>query len=397
MPHRVERHIVINDPNIEQLCLHAANLYNYVNYILRQCFFTQGMLPYRYDITFELGITCQVDYRALPAQTSQQIIDLLYKNWKAFFAACKAYKQNPKAFTGPPKPPRYKKGKRKASIAIFTNQQCKLKDGYVVFPKAANLQPIKTSVPNIVQVRIVPQATCFIVEIVYSKPVAQAVVLENNALFIDLGLNNLATCLNNMGEQPFIINGKPLKAINQYYNKRKAKLQAYIGPKGTSNRISRLTHKRNCKVHDYMHKTSKLVVDYCVDHQIATIVIGHNDGWKQDINLGKATNQKFVNIPFNKLISQITYKAEDVGIDVVITEEAYTSKIDHLSNEPMQHQAKYLGRRVHRGLFKSAKGKLINADINGCIGICRKVFGDTWFTRLFDRGVALTPVRVNII
>lgn len=397
MLHRVERHIVINNPNIEQLCLHAANLYNYANYILRQSYFIHKTLPAKYDITFELGITCQRDYRALPAQTSQQLIDLLFKNWKAYFAVNKAYKQNPKAFTGPPKIPKYKKGKRKASIVIFTNQQCKLREGYIVFPKSVNLEPIKTSVPNLVQVRIVPQATCFVVEIVYNKPVIQTEINEDNALFIDLGVNNLATCLNNMGEQPFIINGKSLKSINQYYNKRKAKLQKHIGAKGTSNRISKLTHRRNCKVNDYMHKTSKYIVDYAVANKIAEIVIGHNDGWKQNIDLGKKTNQKFVNIPFNKLISQISYKAEDVGIAVTITEEAYTSKIDHLSNEPMCHQTNYLGKRVHRGLFKSATDRLINADINGCIGICRKVFENAWFTKLFDRGVALTPVRVNII
>ena len=263
-----------------------------------------------------------------------------------------------------------------------------------------NIQPIKTNQTQetLAHVRIVPQATCYVIEVAYIKEQNDLNLPGENVLAIDLGLGNLATCINNVGSQPFVINGKVVKSINQYYNKTKARLQSIIGV-GTSKRIKRITLKRNNKIEDYLHKTSRYIIDYCVEHQIGTIVIGKNDGWKQNINLGTRTNQNFVTIPFYKLINQITYKAEDLGISVVVTEESYTSKIDHFALEEMKHQDAYLGKRVKRGLFQSSTNVLLNADVNGAVGIARKVFGNDFvfsLRSLLNRGVAFTPVRVNI-
>lgn len=248
------------------------------------------------------------------------------------------------------------------------------------------------------QIHIVPQATCHIIELVYEKEVqVNKNLRKENLLAIDIGVNNLATCVNNVGKQPFIINGKPLKSINQYSNKMKAKYMSYVGDKGTSRNIRRIILKRNNLITNYIHHASRLIINYCLKNNIGTIIIGHNKEWKQKANTGRKNNQNFVSIPFNMLIQQIRYKAEEVGIEVVITEESYSSETDHLAFETMEHHERYLGKRVKRGLFKSSTGKYLNADVNGAIGIARKVTGDEFVKNLASRGQALCPVKLNII
>jgi len=397
---RVERHIFVGRNNLEDLCYKSALLYNAANYEMRQSFIKTGKIPTAYDLINKFTKEDQFDYRSLMAQTSQQIIMLLNKNWKSFFKAIKEYKKHPEKFTGKPKLPKYKKDK-KQNVVVFVNQQACIKDGYLYFSKTIGLDCLKTKVAqeNFQQVRIIPQATCHVIEIVYKVDVVQEDVLQDNILSIDLGVNNFATCVSNIGEQPFIVNGKPIKSMNQFFNKKKAEFQSYISnsPNVTSNRIKRLTHKRNCKVNDYCHKTSRYIINYCVEHRIGRIIIGKNDGWKQNIDHGKVNNQNFVQIPFDKLIKQIVYKAESVGIKVDVTEESYTSKIDHMVLEEMCYQKKYKGKRVKRGLFQSSVGRYINADVNGAIGSGRKVIGNDFIKNLLNRGVVLTPVKVVIL
>ena len=393
---RVERHIVKNSQEIDNLCCLSKNLYNYATYCMRQYFIHTGNMLSEYELTGKLAKRDQVDYRALPAQTSQQIIKLLFKNWKSFFKANKDYKRNPKKYKGRPKLPKYKDKVKGRNVVLFTGQQCRLKGGFVHFPKGI-IEPLRTKVDNVIQVRLVPQATCYIIEVVYKKEMQ---VYENlkkeNMLGIDLGVNNLATCMNNVGKRPFIINGKPVKSINQYSNKLKAKFMSYVNNKGTSKNIKRVLLRRNNKIQDYMHKASRTIVDYCIKHDIGTIVIGLNSDWKQELQTGKVNNQNFVSIPFKTLIEQIQYKADEVGINVIITEESYTSKIDHFAFEIMKHHDKYLGKRVKRGCFQSSTHKLLNADVNGAIGIMRKVAGDSVVKQIASRGQALCPFKISM-
>lgn len=392
---RVERHIIRNSKELTHLCWLSKNLYNYVNYYIRQIFIKTGNIPNKYEIMKELAGRDQIDYRALPAQTSQQVIKVLYKNWKSFFIAMKDYKKSPNKYLGVPKLPKYK-DKMGQNIVLFTGQQCKVTGGLIKFPKKI-LTPLKTTVDNVVQVRIIPRATYHVIEVVYRKTTK---VYENlskeNVLSLDLGVNNLITGVSNVGRQPFIINGKPLKSINQYSNKLKVKYQSYIGPRGSSKNLRRILLKRSNLISNYIHHASRTVVNYCLENSIGTIIIGHNKEWKQHSNLGKRNNQNFVLIPFNTLIQQIQYKSEDVGINVIMTEESYSSKVDHLSSETMEHHERYLGKRITRGLFKSATGRSINADVNGAIGIARKVAGDEFLQNLISRGQALCPVKVTL-
>jgi putative transposase len=304
------------------------------------------------------------------------------------------WKENPNF--GKPRVPHYKE-KDGVTIAVFTNQQVRIKDGHICFPKKAGLTcVIKTQAARLQQVRIVPKNGVVFLEIVHTVDVPAADVDPDRMLSIDVGVNNLATCFSTIGEQPFIINGKPLKAINQFFNKQKAKLMSYIGGKGTSKRIEKLTHDRNMKVSDYLHNTSATIRDYCIEYRIGTVVIGKNDGWKQRVNIGKVNNQKFVTIPHDTLVRQLQYKLGDIGITVIVQEERYTSKIDHFAFESMEHHDRYQGKRVKRGLFQSSTGTCVNSDVNGAIGILRKVIGDDPLRGLFDRGCVLQPVKMNI-
>jgi putative transposase len=322
---------------------------------------------------------------------------LLYKNWKSYWESKREYEKHPEKFTGRPRPPKYK-DKTGYGICVFTNQNTTLKDGFIRFPKSTGLQPLQTNIEKYSQVRIIPQASCFVVEVVYEKQeVKNENLKQENFLTLDLGLNNFATSANNVGIQPFIINGKVLKSVNQMYNKTNAILMSYIGNRGTSNRINKNTHYRNCFVEDKLHKISRFVVNYCVENNIGTIIIGHNKGWKDSINIGRKNNQKFVSIPHSKLIDKITYKAMLVGINVIEKEESHTSKVDHLAYETLGHHEVYLGKRMKRGLFQSSTGKLLNADVNGAIGIARKVFGDSVISQIIDSGLAFNPIRLNII
>lgn len=364
----VERHI-IKDSRFEGICRKSGLLYNYVLYNVRQGVFSKKYLK-EYDFSTKLCIEDQFDFRQLPTALSQQVVGQVFKAIRLWQRLKKDFKKNPSKYNNHrPHLPKYKKGE-KQNMVVFTTSACRLKeDGYIHFVKNI-IQPIKTNIGEnkLCQVRIIPQSTCYVVEIIYEKKEQDLNLNKDNVLSIDLGLNNLCTCISNAGLIPFIVNGKIMKSFNQWYNKKKAKLMSLIGCKGTSNRINRMTCYRNCWIEDKIHKISRYIIDLCKSSDIGTIVIGQNKGWKNEINLGRKTNQKFVEIPFSKLIDKIAYKAKLIGISVLTHEESYTSKVDHLAFEPLKKQDVYLGKRKRRGLFKSSVGKLLNADINELSG-----------------------------
>jgi len=298
-------------------------------------------------------------------------------------------------FTGKPELPKYKHKTEGRNIIVFTNQQAKLKDGFIHFPEKSGLDPLKTAVTGgLQQVRITPQCSCYVIEIVYKKETVPDDRLNDSLwLGIDPGLNNLAALTSNQsGLRPLLINGRPLKSLNQFFNKRKAELMSFTGNTGISRRIKKLTLKRNCKAEDYLHKTSRFIADYAVMHRIGNIIIGHNKDWKREINIGKKNNQAFVSVSFQKLTEQIQYKAEEAGIKVVLTEESYTSKCSFFDREEIGKHDEYMGSRIKRGQFRTGSGRLVNADVNGSANIIRKVFPDAFADG--TEGVGLRPVRV---
>lgn len=392
----VERHIV-KDNRFGDICFKSGLLYNYVLYLVRQGIFNKEHLK-EYDLSTKLGKENQFDFRNLPCNVSQQVVGQVFKSINSWIKLKKDFGKNPaKHNNRKPHLPSYKKGK-KQNMVVFTTSACRIKDGYIYFVKNI-IQPIKTKIGDnkLCQVRIIPQATCYVVEVIYEKKEQDLNLNKDNVLSIDLGLNNLCSCINNAGKQPFIVNGRIMKSFNQWYNKRKIKLMSFAGDKGTSKRLRQLNNYRNFWIEDHIHKVSRFIINYCVDNNIGSLVVGLNKGWKQEINLGKKTNQKFVEIPFSRLIDKISYKCKLVGISFYLSEESYTSKVDHLAFEELGKHDAYLGKRKKRGLFQSSVNKLINADINGAIGIGRKVFGDSYVSRIIDSGLAFNPIRVNIL
>jgi putative transposase len=391
----VERHIFINRPDLQSLCMKCKSLYNQVIYYLRQQYFGKIQKFSEFELS---GVMAEFDdpsFRLLPSNVSQQTIKFAFKAFKSFFRSNSEWKKNPSKILGKPKLPKYKET---VAPAYFTYVCFRVVNGYIHFVKDI-IQPIKTQIvnaKNIKQVRIIPQATCFVMEVVYDQDEVDLGIPNDQFISIDLGIDNLATCVSNVGK-PFIANGKTVKSFNQWYNKTRAVLQSYVGDKGMSKRIKNLLHYRNCWMEDKMHKISRFIVDYCIENNIGTIVIGKNDGWKQEINMGNSGNQKFLNIPHARLIDKISHKAKLVGIEVKTTEESYTSKIDHLAGEEMRKQEVYLGKRVKRGLFQSSTNMILNADVNGCLGIARKVFGDSTIQLITNSGVGLTPYRMQIL
>jgi putative transposase len=331
------------------------------------------------------------NYLALPAKVSQQVLKLLDKNWVSFFQANKAYYKSPSKFLGKPKLPNYKDKAKGRNIVVYDAQAVSIiKKGYAKLSKTSI--EISTQKKNIKQIRIVPRNQQYVIEVVYAQRRKIAKVNKKNIAAIDLGLNNLCTITSNK-INPQIIAGTPLKSINQYYNKQKAKLQSCL-PKNTfnSNRIVSLTNKRNNKVDNYLHNASRTIINTCLTNDVGTLVIGYNSGWKDEINLGSKTNQGFVGIPHKRLIDQLTYKADLVGMKVVVQEESYTSKCSLLDNEPIRKHETYLGKRIKRGMFKASNGERINADVNGSGNILRKAFPRVKAEGI--EGLSVNPVRV---
>ena len=233
-------------------------------------------------------------------------------------------------------------------------------------------------------------------EIVSEIEVPDAVESNNRIVGIDLGVNNLITASNNIGKQPFIINGKGLKSINQFYNKRRAELQSELkrrNNKDWSEKLDLITQKRFNRIKNYMHNASSYVIKWCVENQIDTLVVGHNDEWKQKVKLKRVNNQNFTYIPYDMLIKQLAYKCENVGIRFIETEESYTSGTSFLDGELSCKENYDKSRRIKRGLFQSGQG-LINSDVNGSLQIIRKVFPDAFS---YGIEVCLTPTVINAV
>ncbi len=374
----------------------AKNLYNLANYHIRQQFFKEGRWT-RYKELYAL-LKLTTAYQDLPTQTAQQVLRLLEQNWKTFFSAIKDWRTHPCKYRGQPRLPRYKP-KDGESIVIFTNQQCRIRNGFLYFPKKTQLPPIKTRIiGSFCQVRLIPRGNHYILELVYKQSPVDYELDPRHIISIDLGLNNLVTVINNAGLAPWRVKGGVIKSINQFYNKERARLYALgdkQGLKFQTRRLKRLLLKRMNKIIDVFHKVSRQLIEYCIAHNFGRIVIGYNKRWKQRIRLGLRTNQNFVSVPFLKLVHQIRYKAALVGIDVILAEEGYTSKVSSLDTEPIECHATYLGKRVQRGLFQSAKGCLINADVNGAYNIGRKAVPEAFKVDGIE-GVGLHPYSVTV-
>jgi len=396
---RTERIWIEPSETLNKMSHIAKNLYNEANYIVRQEFIKNGKWI-RYN-TLDKLLKQSENYKALPAHTAQQTLIVLDRNWKAFFKAMKEWKAHPEKFHSKPKPPKYK-AKNGNFTLIFTNQQVRLESGILRFPKKIGLE-VKTRLgdgTSIREARIVPKGTGYWVEIVYEKDVEPQKLNSDNIAGIDIGTRNIVTMVDNIGSQPIVVKGGVLRSINQYYNKEKARLQAIYDRQGLEHipkRLMKLIEKRNNKIRDYMHKLTRWIVGYCKTNDIETLVVGYNENWKQGVEMGRRNNQTFVQIPHTMLINQLRYKCEEAGIKMILQDESHTSLCSFLDNEPIDHHDQYMGKRISRGLYRSARGIIINADVNGAYNIVKKAIPKAFAKVNADgiEGVWLHPVRLR--
>ncbi len=407
----VEQHVIDRkDPRysvIDEAAFKSKNLYNAALYEIRQSFIHQGKYLNYNEV--QRRMQSHEAYKALPAKVSQQILMVLDRNWKSFFEALEAYNQDPSKFLGRPKLPKYKHKTEGRNILVYTIQAISkrgLRRG-LIQPSMLAIE-VQTKQRNVDQVRIVPRKGFYMVEVVYGKEVKQAPVNPAFYAGIDIGMNNLVALTSNKPNfKSIIVNGRPVKSVNQFYNKRKAELQKKLGHTDTTKRMERMTNKRNRRIDQYMHTASKRIIDLLVKEGIGVLVIGKNDAWKQEANMGKRTNQNFVQIPHARFIAMLTYKAELVGITVKVTEESYTSKASLLDLDPLPvrnesgEKHTFSGKRVKRGLYRASDGRKLNADINGAGNIIRKVAPDAFGLRAVEDGKAMLaslvvhPVRLS--
>jgi putative transposase len=401
----VEQHCISkHDPRysvIDEAAFTSKNLYNAALYEMRQAFIHDGTYLNYHEI--QRRMQSHEAYKALPAKVSQQILMVLDRNWTSFFEAREAYEEDPSKFTGRPRLPKYKHKTEGRNILVYTIQAISkrgLKCG-LIQPSMLPIS-VKTQHTDINQVRIVPKKGYYVVEVVYEQEPVQAPVNPAFYAGIDIGMNNLvALASNKPGFHPVVVNGRPVKSTNQFYNKRKAELQKKLGHTGTTKRMEHITTKRNRRIDHYMHTVSRWIIDLLVQEEIGVLVIGKNDAWKQEVNMGRRNNQQFVQIPHARFIQMLTYKAELVGITALITEESYTSKASFLDRDPLpvrnpddDTEHTFSGKRVKRGLYRASGKRYINADVNGAYNIVRKVAPDAFPAEGVEDG-GLTPYVVH--
>ena len=402
----VEQHVISpNDSRyhiIDAACFASKNLYNAANYLVRQSFLHEGV--YLGYATVYHQIKMHEAYLALPAKVANDVLRLLDKNWKSFFKAIKAWKADPSAFVGRPSLPKYKDKQKGRNILIYDIQAVSkkgLKKG-LIQPSRLHIE-ISTKQTDVAQVRIVPRKGFYVVEVVYDREETPSNVDPALLAAADIGVNTLvALTSNKRGFIPQIVNGRPIKSINQYYNKQRAHRQKKLSKnKQSSSHLERMTINRTRRIDHYLHTASKRVIALLVAEGIGTLIIGKNPLWKQDPSMRKKDAQHFVQLPHARLIEMLCYKARLVGIQVILHEESYTSKASFLDLDPIptygkvENEPVFSGKRVKRGLYKAANGRKINADVNGSYNIMRKASPNAFGSNGVE-GAAVHPKRLAV-
>lgn len=394
---------------IKNLSHIAKNLANQAIYNIRQHYFKTGKYL-SYGNNYNM-LKCSENYKMLNSNMAQQILMEVDDTFKSFFALKKLAKEG--KYSKKINIPRYLP---KDGFTTLIIGQIRLnKELLIPYSQSFSRENkrIKIKVPSILldkevkEIKIIPRSDARFFEIHYSYKVEveERNLNKNNALAIDLGINNLATCVTSFGKS-FIVDGKRLKSINQWYNKENARLQSIKDMQGHTNRFTNRqkinAEKRNNRVNDYISKTARIIINYCLDNDIGKIVCGYDESFQKYCNIGKVNNQKFVNIPYGKLIQKLSYLCELYEVDFVIQEESYTSKASFFDkdsipiydkNNPQDYT--FSGKRIKRGLYKTKTGKTLNADVNAALNILSKS-KVVDLRVLYCRGVLDTPARIKI-
>lgn len=391
----------------KQIARLSKQVFNQALYYKRHAFFRSEFLSFS-NLDQLMKIHHKSLYDSLPNAGSQAVIKKLSGDFDNFWKALNDWKAHPEKYTEKPQIPKYKK-QGQLKTFLLPAKPISVKESHILLPKKMNISPVisrfaedkkaNSSCDIFKEIRIVPHGSCFWIEIVYDETQSKNHFKKNvklnpdNKLAIDIGINVLMAVTSNQANfKPVLINGKPIKSINQYFNKQKAKLMS----QSKKRKINRLSIKRYNQIRDYFHKCSNYILQLCLKHDVGEVIIGKNKNWKQAVNIGKVNNQKFVSIPHFQLIGQLKYKLEAYGILVREREESYTSKADSLACDKLPAYKKgashiFGGKRVKRGLYLSSTGKTIHADVNGSLNILRKASNDDFIEGLIRSGCVFQP------
>lgn len=317
-------------------------------------------------------------YRNLPVHTAQRVIKKTNESFKSFFNAMKKYDKNKSKFNGRPKLPGYIK---EVNNIYFSNISCKAKNNSLIFP-GTKLTVDIGKVDNINHVEVIVNDKEYKILVTVKEKISIEQKSNKNYASIDIGVNNLVALATNLSkEKPILIKAKTLKALNQYYNKKIAKLQSESNKR--TRQIRRLQSKRYKQIYNLIHSIANRIIDYLLRKDISVLIIGHNTNWKQELNLGKVNNQNFVQLPFNMLINTLVFKCKVNGIECIVREESYTSKASFLDKDKIC-KSTFSGTRITRGTYKTKKGIYINADVNAACNILVKEKSDAFKCKNFN-------------
>lgn len=394
------------------LCKYSNNLYNFALYNIRQFFFANKKYL-QYVSNYHICKNNE-NYKLINAGSAQQILRTIDGNFKAFFACVKKYKAGDSHVNGLGIPHYRKKGG--LFQIIFSTNSITIKNGFFQVPISREYRRLKDfhgtiKIPfpkrlegkNIREIKIRPCGNCFKIDYICEIEQQFVETDQNNYLAIDIGVENLATCVSNV-ETPFIMDGRKLKFINQHWNKKIAKLQAIANRQNmkTTRRIESITEKRNNQINDGIKKTARYIINNCIKNKIGNVVVGYNKDFKRFVNIGKTNNQNFVQIPFGKLRVQLSYLCWLYGINYIEVEESYTSKSSFLDLDPIPDynpenpfSGQFSGKRIKRGLYKSKNGTILNADVNGAYNILRKCKQNFRMEELCQGGLE-SPLRIRL-
>ena len=397
--------------SIKELCHIAKNLTNEAIYNVRQYYFTEDKFL-KYEKNYTL-LKSSPNYKELNSNMAQQILKEVDGSFKSFFGLIKLAKQGKYSFKDCKLPHYLPKDGYTTLVIGFV----RLNGNKLILPFSNNFKKthkvVEITIPPVLldkkvkEIRILPKAIAryFEIQYIYEAECIQRNLNTQNALALDLGVNNLVTAVSSTGKS-FIVDGRRLKSINQCFNKENARLQSikdkqHFGKKPT-NRQKAIVRGRNNKVNDYMNKAARRIIDYCINNDIGTLIAGYNVTFQRSSHIGKQNNQNFVNIPYGRLRDKLAYMCELNDITYVEQEESYTSKASFwdkdkipVYNNDNPKEYEFSGNRVHRGLYETANGKTFNADINGALNIMRKS-SVVDMNILYGRGEVDTPIRIRI-
>nr|DAJ60898.1 MAG TPA: endonuclease [Caudoviricetes sp.] len=407
------KHLTKEEYNIlKELCRTAKNLTNQAIYNVRQHYFQEKQYL-RYESNYH-ELKNSNNYKLLNSNMAQQTLKNVDAMFRTFFALIKLAKQGKYNFKHI-KLPNYlpKNGYSNLIIAQF-----RIKDDNILTIPYSNTfkkkyeTKIQIKVPKILEdkkikeIQIIPKfnARFFEIQYIYEIQKEDIQLNTNNALAIDLGVNNLCTCITNTGKS-FIVDGRKLKSINQFFNKQNAKLQSIKDKQNIKRQTKQqylISRKRKNKIDDYINKTCRYIINYCLTNDIGTLVIGYNQSFQNKTNLGKKNNQIFTQLPFGKIREKLEYLCKRYNINYILQEESYTSKASFFDNDELPiynadnpQNYEFSGKRIKRGLYQTKDNYCFNADCNGALNILRKSKAVD-LTVLCRRGELDTPKRIRI-